>query len=147
VLDYEHRLELVELAIQEEPRFQCFDYDRAGEGDGSTFNLIRRLQMLYPRHQFSFLIGSDNLAELPAWHRFDWLAEKVGFIIVERPEFPIDPDIIRLLKSHIKLKTHPLYISSTDIRDCLREGKSIYGMVPEALIESVTRYYRPLLNY
>ena len=146
VLDFDNRKALIEKAIASEPHYKCLDLDKAGMGDGSTYEIMQKLKSTYPQHQFSFLIGMDNLPQLPSWVNFAWLKENIRFIIAVRPGYSPDSMVTSQLKDFSYLNCPPKDISSTAIRYRLKSGLSIQGMVPHFLLIEITRLYRALLK-
>lgn len=84
-----------------------------------------------PGTEFYFLIGDDNLAKLPEWHRFADLEKLVRFVILdrtgERSEYPY-PAIRRKID-----------ISATTIRNRVASGRSIRYLVPDAVAQIISR--------
>jgi nicotinate-nucleotide adenylyltransferase len=145
LLDFDARISLIQRAIATEPRFKCLDLDRAGMGDGSTYDIMVRLQKQYPQHSFSFLIGMDNLAQLPQWYNFNWLKDHVRFLVSVRPGYSPDQSVISQLKDFAYLNCKPLDVSSTNIRAKISSGLGIQGLVPHQLLIEITKLYKELL--
>jgi nicotinate-nucleotide adenylyltransferase len=146
LLDFDARLNLINKSIVAEPRFKSLDIDRAGMGDGSTYDIMQKLLKQYPAYEFSFVIGMDNLAQLPQWYNFAWLKENVRFLLAVRPEYSPDPAVISQLKDYTYLNCPPNSISSTVIRQRLKNGLSIQGLVAHHLLIEITRLYKDLLK-
>jgi nicotinate-nucleotide adenylyltransferase len=145
LLDFDARISLIQRAIASEPRFKCLDIDRAGFGDGTTYDIMQRLKNTYPQHSFSFLIGMDNLSQLPQWFNFNWLKDNVRFLISIRPGYSSDPAVISQLKDFSYLNCKPMDISSTNIRARLSSGLGIQGLVPHTLLIEITKLYKAIL--
>lgn len=146
VLDYENRKTLIDKAIASEPRFKCLDIDKAGAGDGSTYEIMQKLKSQYPQHNFAFLIGMDNLAQLPNWHNFNWLKSNVRFLLAARPGYNADTLVTAQLDDFSYVNCPPNNISATAIRQRILNGVSIQGLVPHHLLIEITRLYRALLK-
>ncbi len=146
LLDFDSRKSLIERSLASEPRFRCLDIDRAGAGDGSTYEIMQNLKSLYPQHNFAFLIGMDNLRQLPTWYNFDWLKQNVRFLIALRPGYDPDALVTSQLSDFAYVNCPLNNISSTLIRYRLQNGLSIQGMVPHHLLVEITRLYRALLK-
>ncbi len=146
LLDFDTRISLIQRAIASEPRFKCLEIDKAGIGDGTTYDIMQRLKSTYPKHNFSFLIGMDNLSQLPQWFNFNWLKDNVRFMISIRPGYSPDPSITAQLKDFGYLNCKPMDISSTNIRARLSSGQGIQGMVPPTLLIEITKLYKTLLT-
>ncbi|NLW18738.1 MAG: nicotinate (nicotinamide) nucleotide adenylyltransferase [Candidatus Cloacimonetes bacterium] len=141
LLDYDQRRELLAKVL--EPGMEVWDDD--AEGSGYTADLIRKLVQKHPQSSFSWVIGSDNLAELHRWHDFSWLKSNVRFIIIPRPGHPADPNVLKRIRRKT-LKTVPSEISSSQIRQNILEGRSIKGLVPAAIEQRIQELYLPLLK-
>lgn len=146
ILDYDTRKSLIDRAIASEPRYKCLDIDQAGTGDGSTYDIMQKLKNLYPSHEFAFLVGMDNIAQLPQWHNFNWLKDNVRFLLAVRPGFSTDGMVTAQLKDFSYVNCPPNTISSTLIRQKIINGLSIQGLVPHPLLIEITRLYRALLK-
>jgi nicotinate-nucleotide adenylyltransferase len=146
LLDFDTRKSLIDKAIASEPRFKCLDIDKAGSGNGSTCEIMQKLQAAYPQISFSFLIGMDNVVQLPLWHNFSWLKEHVRFLIAVRPGYSPDSAVTSQLKDFSYLNCPPSSVSSTIIRQRLKNGLAIQGMVPHHLLIEITRLYKALLK-
>jgi nicotinate-nucleotide adenylyltransferase len=146
LLDFDNRISLINQCIKSEPRFKCLDIDRAGMGDGSTYDIMQKLKQQYPTYDFSFVIGMDNMAQLPQWFKFDWLKDNVRFLLAVRPGYSPDPNVISQLKNYTYLNCPPNSVSSTDIKQRLVNGLGIQGMVPHHVLIEITRLYKELLK-
>ncbi len=146
LLDFDTRKSLLERAIATEPRFKCLDIDKAGSGDGSTYEIMQKLKSLYPQNYFAFLIGMDNLAQLPNWQNFNWLKDNVRFLIAARPGYSADSSVTSQLNDFAFVNCKPNPVSSTGIRQRLINGLSIQGMVPHQLLIEITRLYKAILK-
>lgn len=124
-----HRLRMVKLAIQGNPRFGCSDIEVRRGGPSYSVETLRQLRHAMPRGKFYFLIGADSLRELHKWREAAELARLCEFICVARPGEQARAKL-RGLRVH-KLPGHPADISSSDIRERLARGASIRYLVPE----------------
>lgn len=140
VLDFANRFALVEAVL--EPGMEVWPDDSAGSG--YTSDLMQRLYQQHAEKNFLWVIGSDNLSTLAWWHDFNWLRENVTFLIIPRPDFPLRAEVLDLIKHEI-LQIEVSYVSSTRVRRRIKAGRSLYGLVPEAIEERVVSLYRPLL--
>lgn len=136
VLDFEQRMDLVKATL--EPGMEAWSDDATGTG--YTSDLLRKIYQKYPRDDFYFVIGADNLAELHHWHDFPWLRKNVRFLIIPRPEYPLDNKILNRIRRKT-IKVELCNISSSQIRALIAEGKSISGLVPRAVEERIVHLY------
>lgn len=94
VLDFQHRLALVRDAL--EPGMEAWEDD--ADGSGYTAELLQKLYRKHPQLLFHFVIGSDNLANLPLWYDFAWLRANARFLIIPRPGYPLPQNVLRRIK-------------------------------------------------
>ncbi len=142
LLDFPTRLELIRSVL--EPGMDVWDEDSSGSGYTAEL-----MQTLYQKHTgvtFYFVIGSDNLSGLPRWHDFAWLRGNVRFLIIPRPGFPTPLNVLNRIRRKT-LHIVPSVVSSTLVRERIREGKSISGLVPHSLEQRIAELYKPLLEH
>jgi nicotinate-nucleotide adenylyltransferase len=142
ITDPEHRLEMVRLAIAGNPGLSVSRIDIDRPGRCYTVDTIRLLQDAWgAKAEIYFLIGADSLAELPTWYRPERLFRLCRVVAVGRPGYRADLDELNRwfpgAISVIRMFSVPeVDVSSTEIRQRVREGRSIDGLVPP----SVERY-------
>lgn len=90
---YEHRLAMVRLAVQGEPRIAASTVD-GPRPDGSpnyTLQTLRDLRRsLGPEDELFCLVGADSFLALKHWHGADGLLFVCEFIVAGRPGFELD---------------------------------------------------------
>jgi nicotinate-nucleotide adenylyltransferase len=137
------RLKMVKLAIRDNPDFLISDIELKMEGKSYTINTLTRLVKLHKDSELFFLLGSDVIDELPTWKEPDKIFQKVKVVIALRPGFDrINPEN-RFVKKSFLIPINGLNISSTQIRERVRIGKSIRYLVPpgvEKYIQSKNLY-------
>jgi nicotinate-nucleotide adenylyltransferase len=143
LLNEYHRLFLVKAAIEGENRLKASDIEFKLPKPSYTVDTLTYLQEKYPSHQFSVIMGSDSLANLPKWKNHHWLLEHYPIYVYKRPGHEVLPSFPEA--KNIKVLDAPLLpISATHIRKNIKEGRSIRYLVPEAVREEIERngYYR-----
>lgn len=130
LLDENARLELLNLAIRDDNRFKAIDVEFHLDRPSYTVNTLSHLRDLHPEHDFTLIIGGDNLQNFHRWKDYqEILKQHKVFVyaragIVEKPLLSNNPQI--------KLFEVPLLnISSTYIRESIQAGKSIRYLIPE----------------
>ena len=58
----------------------------AALGTTYTADTIRALRHRFPHTRFVWLMGGDNLSQLPRWHRWEEIVEGVPIAVFDRPE-------------------------------------------------------------
>jgi nicotinate-nucleotide adenylyltransferase len=128
---FDHRLEMLQLAVAGHPQFQVSAIEN-GRDPSYTVDTLRQLHREQPGDEFLLLIGSDSLKWLPSWHQPEQLAELATLLVMARPDATADtpvPPPFRAQWAHAPL----LGLSSTDLRQRVREGRSIRYLVPRAV--------------
>ena len=141
LLNEYHRLYLVQLAVEDDPRLRAMDVEFKMPRPSYTIDTLTYLGEKYPQHTFSVIMGSDSFQNLPRWKNAELLIKNYPFIIYNRPAFPITDT----LGARIQTLDAPLLeISATDIRDNIKEGRTIRYLVPDKVREEIesNRYYK-----
>jgi nicotinate-nucleotide adenylyltransferase len=126
----EDRLKMVDLALEEDSRFERLDCELETGGKSYTIDTAEQLYTQNDEQPVLWIIGSDNIDDLPHWHRIDELAEIVEFICVARPGYSVEklPEIPRLNLRFVE--GHPIEISSSEIRNRVKMGNNIDLFLP-----------------
>jgi len=138
-----HRVNMLKLALAENPIFEISEWELEQDILTYTIKTVHHFQENFPDSRFYWLIGLDNLADLPNWYQFDRLIDTVDIATAYRGG--VDCDSIlneiknRLTESQfVKLRrnivqTPMIEIAAQQIRRRVREGKSIRYLVPPAV--------------
>ncbi len=131
------RLKMVKLAIRDNPDFLISDIELKREGKSYTIDTLSQLKKLYKDSGLFFLLGSDAIDEFPTWKEPDKIFQKVKVVIALRPGFDrINPEN-RFVKKSLVIPINGLNISSTQVRERVRQGKSIRYLVPRGVEEFI----------
>jgi len=134
------RLHLVELAIQDNPKFRASNVEFHLPKPSYTIDTLTHLREKFPLERFSVIAGSDSFQNIHRWKNFERLIADYSFIIYKRPGF----DIQEKHGADITIVEAPLLeISSTYIRQQIKNKKSVRYLLPDNVYEYVTesRYY------
>ncbi|MFV8826752.1 nicotinate-nucleotide adenylyltransferase [Alkalihalobacterium sp. APHAB7] len=122
------RIEMVTKAIEGVEQFIVSTVELERKGPSYTVDTLKELKMRLPDVEFYFIIGGDMIEQLHTWERIDELFEYVTFVGLQRPGYSHSSKY----EEKLKLLTIPqVDISSSDIRDRLKDGRSIRYFVPE----------------
>lgn len=142
-----HRLAMLELAIASNPGFALSRVDIDRHGPCYTVDTLALLHEEYgPGTELFFLMGMDSLADLLTWKEPERLIRLAWIVAVGRPRFQADVDeldkVLPGAAERICIVDTPLMeVSSSDIRQRVREGAPIRYQVPEA-VEAYIRAHR-----
>jgi nicotinate-nucleotide adenylyltransferase len=128
------RAEMVRRAISGNDRFRISLVEIERGGKSYTVETVRELIKRFPDHQFYFILGADMVDDLPNWHGIEELRRMTSFIAFRRPGFPAgNPAHAKVTYIDMPLSD----ISSSLIRDRLREGRSCRYFMPDAVIDYI----------
>ena len=135
LLDQNHRLQLVNIAIKNQAKFKASNIEFNLPQPSYTINTLTYLTEKYPNTKFALIMGSDNLENFHKWKNYEEILKRFELYVYPRPE-----NDGGALKRHanVKLINAPLMgISSTMIRQAIREKKNVQFFVPEKVWEYI----------
>ena len=131
------RCEMVRLAIAGQPQFEISTLEVEREGPSYSDVTLEVLQEKRPGAELVFILGQDTLAGLPNWHAPERVLELARLAVAGRAGGGGSAASEALpggLRGRvIWLDMPPVNVSATDIRERVRAGHSIEGLVPEAV--------------
>ena len=142
LLNEYHRLALVQLAVEPEPKLKAVDIEFRLPRPSYTVNTLTWLQEKYPPNEFAIILGSDSLQNLSKWKNYQFILDHYPIYVYERPGHPPDHPF---KNAHINILHAPLLeISATHIRKNIKSGKSVRYLMPDKVLEEIERngYYR-----
>jgi len=80
-----HRLEMVRIATEHEPRLLVDDRELKRNRPSYTVDTIASLQLENPDYRYGLILGVDAMRGLASWYRWQELLERVHFIVMNRP--------------------------------------------------------------
>lgn len=137
LLDDYKRLELVFLATENFPKIKPSDIEFKLPQPNYTVHTLAHLQDKFPDYEFSLIMGEDNLKSFHKWKNYEVILEHHGIYIY--PRISEDPENTAL-KNHPKMHLidAPIVeISSTFIRECIKNKKNIRPLLPENVWEYI----------
>ncbi len=147
--DARDRLEMCRLAVAGEPLLEVSDLEFHRDGPSYTFDTVSEFRRrLGAEETLCWIIGADTLPELHLWYRIRELVDRCRIVTAVRPGYDA-PDLSPLLEKLSVIQvarlqqdiiaTPGIDISATDIRDRVRQGRSIRYLVPEAVCGFIER--------
>lgn len=141
-VDRKHRLVMLDLMKQSiyEQNPNLFgkiiteNYELERDEESQTFNTLEALAKKHPEHQFSFLIGSDNLEKFHLWHDYELMLSKYPFYVYPRANFALKP----LYEGMIALDGFPkMQVSSTQVREAFVNKTSPSNLLDDKVIKYI----------
>lgn len=136
LLNQNQRLHMVNLAIGDTNKLKSSNIEFGLTQPSYTINTLAHLKEKYPKHEFSLIMGEDNLQSFTKWKNYEEILKNYKLYVYPRPNsnsgVPID----------IGIKTHPnvimteaplMEVSSTMIRQAIKDKKNVSFFVPQAV--------------
>jgi len=161
ISSFADRIAMLERAIHRNSSFVISDIEAKRSAPSYSIDTIKiLLQQTGEQADFYFIIGADAFIEIDTWKEFKDLPTLVNFVVISRPTYSPDKvgEVIRhnfagyeyepshetwnspqckgsFILQHMK----PVPISSTEVRERVREGKDITGLVPHAVEDYIKK--------
>lgn len=141
LINENQRKHMIDLAIEGEKKLRTSNIEFKLPKPSYTIETLLYLEEKYPQHTFSIILGSDSFQNIENWKNGQHLLDNYSFYIYQRPGFKVKPEMLN--DRRIVLKAPLLDISSTKIRDMIKEKKSIRYLVPDIVMEEIEnqQYY------
>ena len=143
LLDENERYEMVKLALESQAKvLKASNYEFHLERPSYTWKTLRALKQDFPQHEFSLIIGGDNWVRFPRWAHSEEILANHHIYIYPREDSEIDeatlPENVHLIH------TPKINITSTMLREMVRNGKDISAFVPEKVAKAIAdnNYYK-----
>ncbi|AKT51582.1 nicotinate-nucleotide adenylyltransferase [Arsenicicoccus sp. oral taxon 190] len=135
----EHRYLMTVIATASNPRFSVSRVDIDREGPTYTIDTLRDLRRLNPDAELFFITGADALSKILSWKDVDEMFGMAHFIGVTRPGYHLSES--GLPQDRVSLTEVPaMAISSTDCRQRVAEGKPVWYLVPDGVVQHINKY-------
>lgn len=143
----EDRLEMVRLAIEGRTGFRLETYEAHQNRISCSYETMEHFAKTYPEDDFYFIIGADSLFTIEKWVHPERLFPTCTILAAFRDEIDTRDEMekqMRYLKEKYHAKTallvSPLVkISSSGLREQIKNGKSIRGFVPKKVEEYIKK--------
>lgn len=156
----EHRLAMLRLALAHQKKFIPSAIEIEDQQTSYSIFTLRKIKELYPEDEPFFIIGVDAFLKIGTWKDYELVLEESNFLVMSRPGFHLE-DVRRVLSKKWLAKTtwlkegqllttvysiflveiKALPISASKIRERVRRGESIAGLVPEAVENYIHQHH------
>ena len=142
LLDDDERLKMVQLAVGDDPRFHVSDIEMHLPTPSYTINTLTALSEQHPDCEFIFICGMDSLQNLKNWREYQKILDNYELLVFPREGFD-GGDLINYPSVNV-LKTPIIEVSSTFIRNCVKEGRDMRHFMPEKAFQYMdeNRFYK-----
>lgn len=149
----EDRINMLRLALKDNEIFdpevsydklEISDIEFTLQGKSYTFDTLKALKALYPNAEFYLFMGSDQLLSFKSWYQYKKIMkiahiigfsrcqkdnEKVRQFLLDNPDLGADAVVAK-----------PFEVSSSEIREKIRNGESIEGLVAKPVEEYIKEH-------
>jgi len=137
-----HRYKMVELASKTNSQFEVSDIEYKLGGKSYSYLTVQELYKKYDiEGNINFIIGTDAFKNLDSWFRSEALRKIVNFIVFSRENDFSKENYAQMKEKGYNFQFAKMQfnnISSTEIRERIKNNQSITGLVPE----SIERYIK-----
>ncbi len=135
LLDNYQRLEMVHLATKDYDKLRPSDIEFRLKQPNYTIDTLTYISEKYPKYNFALIMGEDNLKSFHKWKNYERILELYSIYVYPRisegnveTQFSNHPKIT-------KVEAPIMQLSSTFIRNEIKENRNIKPMLPEHVWE------------
>ena len=128
----DQRLQMLELTIGDDPRFEASRLELDRDGLSFTVDTLQTLSESTPGASLFMLIGEDLATQIASWRDAARIVELATIVVLARAT-SVTHSALESTLPMTRLATRRIEISSTEIRDRIRAGRSIHGFVTDAV--------------
>ena len=146
VIDSKYRMEMVELAVLDNPNFIVSDVELKREGKSYTIDTMRYFRDLYGEEaEFFFIAGTDTIQQLPTWKYIEEMLDICEFIGAIRPgatdaiESTVKWFGQRGSRIH-RMEVPEMKLSATYLRHRLCQGLTTRYMIPRSVYQYIRNH-------
>lgn len=153
VLPGEERYQMARLAAEDKPWMKCLDIEVKRKGYTYSYETLEQLREIYPDYRFYFMFGADCLFTIEKWKYPERIFANCNIVAAVRNDASVEEmeqkkrELEAKYDAQISLLMFPrLEISSTDLRNRIRMGKSVSYLIPEKVISYIAekQFYKNL---
>lgn len=133
----EDRVNMVSLIARENHNFAVSTVEAYSQQVSYTYKTLQILKQEYPKDRLRFILGTDSFLSLEKWYKGEELLREFSFIVGVRPGYKESEteETVRRMRTlygtSVKiLHNRVLEVSSTEIKQNIKLGKSIRHQVP-----------------
>ncbi|UQS85276.1 nicotinate-nucleotide adenylyltransferase [Apilactobacillus apisilvae] len=135
-IDSTYRVQMVNLAIKDNPYFATSMDEINRKGKSYTYDTMVTLNKNNPNVEYYFIIGGDMVNYLPKWYKINELNNIVNFVGVQRDGYSTESPY-----RVINIDIPKLDISSTLIRNHIKKGNSVRYLIPNAVLDYIKEHH------
>ncbi|MEA3496411.1 MAG: nicotinate (nicotinamide) nucleotide adenylyltransferase [Bacteroidota bacterium] len=136
LIDENHRLKMVEIATEKNSKLEVCDIEFSLSKPSFTYKTLDVLRRKYSEHTFIIIMGSDSINNIHKWKEYKKILSSYKIFVYPRGENKIEPQ--NSPDEDIEFFNFPMIdISSTKVRELIKEGKTINKLTHASVIEYI----------
>jgi len=128
---------MLQLAINGFSNFEASDIELKRDGISYTIDTLQEIKRLYSEFEIVFIIGADNIVEMESWFKPEEILKTATVVAFNRPGFRPGGRYESKIRM---LEMPPAEISSTEIREEIRSGEDVTGLLPTAVLDYIEKH-------
>jgi nicotinate-nucleotide adenylyltransferase len=132
------RLQILEKVAAEHSKIEICSFEIEKQKVCFTFDTLCEVQKIYPTSEIIVLLGADQFNQLEKWKYHTQLAQAFQFCVFARDSSQISPPSIPNLSFNL-MQNKLIHCSSSEIRENLKNGKSIKNLVPSSVYSIISQ--------
>lgn len=130
-----HRLQILKVAIEDNPRFRACDIEFSLPRPSYTSLTLAHLGERYPDKDFCLIMGADNLASFDKWRNYQNIIDNYDIYVYPRHNSTQTPWNNH---QHVHFISAPMMdISASYIRESIKNGKSVKYILTEPVLKYI----------
>ena len=130
LLNDQTRLEMTRLAVEGYDKLKVSDVEFSMPKPSYTIDTLEKLSRDYPDREFVLIIGADNWLLFDQWRHYEDLIRNYKILVYPRLGFSVE--IEDKYKKSVSMVNAPVIeLSSTFVRESIRNGKCVKAFLPE----------------
>ncbi|MEM8506104.1 MAG: nicotinate-nucleotide adenylyltransferase [Cyanobacteria bacterium P01_D01_bin.1] len=144
------RAQMLRLLIETPPVSSATDNIVVNQqlSDRYSINSITQARQIWPKADFSFVVGADLLAQLPSWYQAEEIFKQVKLLVFPRPGYPLEDSALVRLRSLATVEiAHPpiqYNVSSSTYRQTRcnsdRQSDPSFSTLPPVIRDYITEH-------
>jgi nicotinate-nucleotide adenylyltransferase len=135
----EHRYLMAVIATASNPRFWVSRVDIDRSGPTYTVDTIHDVAAQRPGAELFFITGADALGQILSWKNAEDALHSARFVGVTRPGYVLTDDHLPV-DAVTMIDVPAMAISSSDCRERIREGRPVWYLVPDGVVQYINKH-------
>lgn len=137
-----HRLNMLELAFEENSRAEISDMEFKMQGKSYTYNTVCEIKRHYNNAEIYLIIGEDQFLYFNKWYKYQQLLDNVTLCTAQRNRDKAQKmkqfaDNVLQCKNYILADFEPVVVSSSEVREKLKNNEKVNDLIPQSVLNYI----------